>query len=48
MLIADNNEAAPPEDVDKEKEGPTPLLTETGNILIDFLNLSHPKIANHN
>ena len=28
-------------------KGPTPLLTETGNILVDFLNLNHPQIARH-
>jgi len=33
---------------EKKKDGPTPLLTETGNILIDFINLSHQKIANQN
>jgi len=33
-------------DDDKKKEdAPTPLLTETGNILIDFINLNFPKIA---
>lgn len=32
-------------DMDQKEDGPTPLLTETGNILIDFLNLNYPKIA---
>ena len=35
---------------DEDEEGskddkPTPLLTETGYILIDYLNLKHPKIV---
>ncbi|RDH81713.1 MAG: tail-specific protease [endosymbiont of Galathealinum brachiosum] len=46
--IGDSSEEVESEDTDKEKDGPTPLLTETGNILIDFLSLSHPKMANHN
>ena len=29
----------------KKDDEPTPLLTETGNILIDFINLNYPKIA---
>ena len=29
----------------KKDDEPTPLLTETGNILIDFINSNHPKIA---
>lgn len=34
---------------DAEKsDGPTPLLTETGNILIDFINLNYPAIAQKN
>lgn len=34
------------EDKDKDKkEGPLPLLTETGNILVDFMNLNYPKVA---
>ncbi|VAW64661.1 Tail-specific protease precursor, partial [hydrothermal vent metagenome] len=33
------------EEKDKEDEGPTPLLTETGNILIDFLNLNYPRMV---
>ena len=39
------------EDIDpdeKKKDGPTPLLTETGNILIDFINLNTQQLANHN
>ena len=36
------NEA--PDDA-KEDDGPLPLLTETGNILIDFLNLNYPNLA---
>ncbi len=43
-----DGEETPADDEDKKKDGPTPLLTETGNILIDFLNLNSPKIANHN
>jgi len=46
--IKDGEENAGHENEDKEKDGPTPLLTETGNILIDFLNLNHPNIANKN
>jgi len=42
----ESEEEAEPED--KKKDGPTPLLTETGNILIDFLNLNYPKIATQN
>lgn len=30
---------------DSKDEGPLPLLTETGNILIDFLNLNYPNLA---
>jgi len=45
-VIKDDEEEVEPED--KKEDGPTPLLTETGNILVDFLNLNHPKIANHN
>lgn len=30
---------------DKKADGPKPLLTETGNILIDFLNLNYPRLA---
>ena len=44
--INDGEEEAGHED--NKKDGPTPLLTETGNILIDFLNLNHPNIANKN
>ncbi len=29
----------------KKKDGPTPLLTETGNILVDFISLNYPEIA---
>jgi len=29
----------------EDTDGPTPLLTETGNILIDFINLNYPTIA---
>ena len=44
----DDEDKAIEEDKDKKKDGPTPLLTETGNILIDFLNLAQPKLAEHN
>ncbi len=33
---------------EKKKDGPTPLLTETGNILVDFLNLNYQNIATKN
>jgi len=46
--IGDNEEDSNPEDESKKDDGPTPLLTETGNILVDFLNLNHPVIANQN
>jgi len=33
-------------DIEENKDdGPTPLLTETGNILVDFINLNYPQIA---
>lgn len=44
--IDDDEEEPKTEDELKKKTGPKPLLTETGNILIDFLNLNHPVIAN--
>ena len=44
--IDDDEEEPKSEDEYKKKAGPKPLLTETGNILIDFLNLNHPVIAN--
>ena len=34
-----------PEDNKDKDEGPQPLLTETGNILVDFLNLNYPRVA---
>jgi len=46
--IKDGEEETGHEDEDNKKDGPTPLLTETGNILIDFLNLNQPNIANKN
>lgn len=47
--IKDNEEDIPPhEDEEKKEDTPTPLLTETGNILIDFLNLNYPAMADHN
>jgi len=33
---------------EKKKDGPTPLLTETGHILVDYLNLMHPGVADRN
>jgi carboxyl-terminal processing protease len=44
----DDDETTAPETEDDKKDGPTPLLTETGNILIDFLNLNYQKMANQN
>lgn len=44
--INDDDEEVDTEDEFKKKEGPTPLLTETGNILVDFLNMNHHSIAN--
>jgi len=38
------SENDPEEEKDKD-EGPLPLLTETGNILVDFLNLNYPTAA---
>lgn len=35
-------------DETEKSDGPTPLLTETGNILIDFINLNYPTIAHKN
>ena len=46
--IKDDESEAEVEPEDKKKDGPTPLLTETGNILIDFLNLNYPKLATKN
>ncbi len=46
-LIDDETSEQPADDVD-DKDGPTPLLTETGNILIDFINLNYPAIAQKN
>ncbi len=36
-----------PQDGHEDKDGPKPLLNETGNILIDFLNLTYPQLARH-
>ncbi len=33
------------EEVDKKENGPTPLLTETGYILVDFINLNYPSLV---
>ena len=46
--IEDSEEVTVADDELEKKDGPTPLLTETGNILVDFLNLNHPVIANQN
>jgi len=47
--IDDESEEKKKNNADEEKKdkGPTPLLTETGNILIDYMNLKSPKIAKH-
>jgi len=42
--IGETDEESAEEEKDKD-EGPTPLLTETGHILIDFLNTSYPKMV---
>ncbi len=44
--ISDTDEDADTEQKDDKKDdGPTPLLTETGNILIDLLNLNYPRMV---
>ena len=43
--VDDSNESLSEAEEDKKDDSPTPLLTETGNILIDFINLNYPKIA---
>lgn len=43
-LIDDESNPQLADDVE-DTDGPTPLLTETGNILIDFINLNYPAIA---
>jgi len=45
--IKEGEEDIAPEE-EKNEDGPTPLLTETGNILVDFLNLNHRKLAIQN
>ncbi len=40
-----DEEESAEEKEDKKDEGPTPLLTETGNILIDLLNLNYPRMV---
>ncbi len=46
--IHENGEEALADENDKKDEnGPTPLLTETGNILVDFINLNYPTLARH-
>lgn len=43
-----DSEITPDDENDKDEDkGPSPLLTETGNILVDFLNLNYPRIAKH-
>ena len=46
-LIDDEMDPQLADDADKP-DGPVPLLTETGNILIDFINLNYPTIADKN
>jgi len=46
--IKDDEEEIDHTEEDKKKDGPTPLLTETGNILIDFLNLNYHSLAIQN
>lgn len=41
----DEEEEIDPEDAPKDKDGPKPLLTETSNILVDFMNLNYPQLA---
>ena len=42
----DSGETITTDEKGKNKDGePTPLLTETGNILVDFINSNYPKIA---
>jgi len=43
-LIDDENNPQLTDEAE-DTDGPTPLLTETGNILIDFINLNYPTIA---
>ncbi len=43
--ISDTDEGEDEEPEEKKEDGPTPLLTETGNILIDYLNLINPGVA---
>ncbi len=44
--ISDEPHQADTEEAKPEDDGPTPLLTATGNILADFINLNHPQLAN--
>lgn len=44
-LIDDETSPQPADETEENSDGPTPLLTETGNILIDFINLNYPTIA---
>ena len=44
----DEDENSTGDEEDKKEDGPTPLLTETGHILVDFINLNKPEIANQN
>ncbi len=46
--IKDGEEEVIDPEEDNEKDGPTPLLTETANILIDFLNLNYQSMATKN
>jgi len=46
--IKDGDEEIEDAEEGKKKDGPTPLLTETGNILIDLLNLNHQSLATQN
>ena len=45
--IDENAEPANEDDPKKDDDGPMPLLTETGNILVDFMNLNYPQLARH-
>ncbi len=47
ILGGDDTEVDTAEE-DKNDQRPTPLLTETGNILVDFINLNYPKVARQN
>ncbi|HEY9200038.1 MAG TPA: carboxy terminal-processing peptidase [Gammaproteobacteria bacterium] len=44
-LIDDETSPQLADETEETSDGPTPLLTETGNILIDFINLNYPTIA---